>query len=60
MVSDAGWIPNYDIKSEKLNAPVELAYKAHVYQKTGNNWENVNVNENIYTDIRFIIYLFSF
>ncbi|MEM8848280.1 MAG: mucoidy inhibitor MuiA family protein [Bacteroidota bacterium] len=43
LVSDAGWIPNYDIKSEKLNAPIELAYKAHVYQKTGNNWDNVSI-----------------
>ncbi|WP_435622470.1 mucoidy inhibitor MuiA family protein [Flagellimonas sp.] len=43
MVSDAGWIPNYDIKSEKLRAPINLAYKAHVYQKTGNDWKNVNI-----------------
>ncbi|WP_422860013.1 mucoidy inhibitor MuiA family protein [Flagellimonas sp. S174] len=43
LVSDAGWIPNYDIKSEKLNAPIKLAYKAHVYQKTGNHWDNVNI-----------------
>lgn len=43
LVRDAGWIPNYDIKSKKLNAPINLSYKAHVYQKTGKNWDNVNV-----------------
>jgi TonB-dependent SusC/RagA subfamily outer membrane receptor len=43
-VQDAGWIPNYDIKSEKLNAPLTLNYKAHVYQKTGVNWNNVKIS----------------
>ncbi|PWL38818.1 energy transducer TonB [Flagellimonas aquimarina] len=43
LVRDAGWIPNYDIKSKKLNDPIDLSYKAHVYQKTGKNWDNVNV-----------------
>ena len=43
MVTDAGWVPNYDIKSEKLNAPLNLAYKANVYQNTGQDWDNVNV-----------------
>tara|TARA_R110000796_G_scaffold88850_4_gene191904 strand:- start:62023 stop:64056 length:2034 start_codon:yes stop_codon:yes gene_type:complete len=40
-VQDAGWIPNYDIKSKKINDPLKLIYKAHVYQKTGVNWDNV-------------------
>lgn len=43
LVRDAGWIPNYDIKSKKLNAPIDLSYKAHVYQKTGKDWDNVKV-----------------
>ncbi len=43
LVSDAGWIPNYDITSKKLNAPIQLTYKAHVYQKTGNDWKDVNI-----------------
>lgn len=42
-VQDAGWVPNYDIKSEAINSPLKLSYKAHVYQKTGNNWNNVNI-----------------
>lgn len=42
-VTDAGWIPNYDIKSKDINTPLNLTYKAHVYQKTGNNWNNVKI-----------------
>ena len=42
-VLDAGWIPNYDIKSKALNAPLSLAYKANVYQNTGKDWNNVSV-----------------
>lgn len=42
-VQDAGWIPNYDIKSEAINTPLSLSYKAHVYQKTGNDWNDVNI-----------------
>ena len=53
-VQEAGWIPNYDIKSNKLNDPLKLTYKAHVYQNTGVNWDNVSLvlstgNPNIFT-----------
>jgi len=43
LVTNAGWIPNYDIKSNALNDPLQLTYKAHVYQKTGVDWNDVNV-----------------
>ena len=43
LVQDAGWVPNYDIKSSGLNTPLNLAYKANVYQKTGQDWDNVKV-----------------
>lgn len=43
LVRDAGWVPNYDIKSAGLNAPLNLAYKANVYQKTGQDWNNVHM-----------------
>ncbi|MEP3210106.1 MAG: mucoidy inhibitor MuiA family protein [Maribacter sp.] len=42
-VQDAGWIPNYDIKSSDINTPLSLNYKAHVYQKTGNDWNDVSI-----------------
>lgn len=42
-VQDAGWIPNYDIKSTAINTPLNLTYKAHVYQKTGKDWNNAKI-----------------
>ena len=42
-IQDAGWIPNYDIKSQKMNDPLRLTYKAHVYQKSGIDWDNVKI-----------------
>ncbi|MFD0797575.1 mucoidy inhibitor MuiA family protein [Maribacter chungangensis] len=42
-IQDAGWIPNYDIKSKDINTPLYLSYKAHVFQKTGNDWNNVTI-----------------
>ncbi|WP_299274753.1 mucoidy inhibitor MuiA family protein [uncultured Psychroserpens sp.] len=42
-VSKAGWFPIYDIKAEKINEPIQLVYKAHVYQSTGNDWKNVKL-----------------
>ncbi len=42
-VQGAGWIPNYDITSNKIDTPLSLKYKAHVYQKTGNDWDNVTI-----------------
>ena len=43
MVKDAGWVPNYDIKSIGINAPLSLAYKGNVYQNTGQDWQNVKI-----------------
>ncbi|MBO0329821.1 DUF4139 domain-containing protein [[Muricauda] lutisoli] len=43
LVKDAGWVPNYDIKSTGLNAPLSLAYKGNVYQNTGQDWKNVKI-----------------
>jgi len=43
-VQDAGWIPTYDIKSKKMNDPLKINYKAHVYQNTGVDWNNAKIN----------------
>ena len=42
-VTNAGWFPIYDLKAEKINVPLKLAYKAHVYQKTGNDWKDIKL-----------------
>lgn len=44
LVQDAGWVPNYDIKSTGTNAPISLAYKGNVYQNTGQDWKNVKIS----------------
>ncbi len=41
LVSGAGWIPMYDLRSEIANGKVNLNYKAQVFQSTGIDWEDV-------------------
>ena len=42
-VNDAGWIPYYDLRTEKFDAPIDITYKAKVYQKTNENWNDVKL-----------------
>lgn len=41
LVNQAGWVPQYDIRAKDVNSPVELNYKAQVYQNSGEDWERV-------------------
>ena len=41
LVNQAGWTPSYDIRTKDINSPVELNYKANVYQNTGEDWEKI-------------------
>jgi uncharacterized protein (TIGR02231 family) len=41
--SNAGWTPAYDIRVNDINAPVELSFKANVYQNTGEEWNNIKL-----------------
>ncbi|MFN3918543.1 MAG: mucoidy inhibitor MuiA family protein [Flavobacteriales bacterium] len=43
LVINAGWIPAYDIRSNGINNPIEITYKARVFQQTGNDWENIKL-----------------
>ncbi len=40
MVNNAGWSPSYDLKTTGIDQPVQLIYKADVWQNTGEDWEN--------------------
>lgn len=40
---NAGWYPNYDLRAEDINSPIELVYRAKVFQSTGNDWKGVNL-----------------
>jgi uncharacterized protein (TIGR02231 family) len=44
LVSNAGWTPQYDLRSDGMNGKINLTYKAHVYQNTGLNWDNIKLN----------------
>ncbi|MEO9967405.1 MAG: mucoidy inhibitor MuiA family protein [Reichenbachiella sp.] len=43
LVSNAGWYPKYDVRVASVEKPLELAYKADIYQNTGINWEKVSL-----------------
>lgn len=43
LVSQAGWVPLYDLRSEISAGQVNLNYKANVYQNTGIDWKDVKL-----------------
>ena len=43
LVNRAGWIPSYDLRAAGSDQPVNLTYKASIYQKTGEDWDNVKL-----------------
>ena len=42
-VKNAGWYPTYDLRSEGLGQPLQLSYKANVFQNTKEEWNNIPV-----------------
>ena len=42
-VKNAGWFPSYDIRSNSIKEPLQLSYKANIYQNTKEEWKNVPV-----------------
>ncbi len=43
IVSDAGWVPSYDLRAESVKKPLEMVYKGKIYQKTGQDWKNIKL-----------------
>jgi uncharacterized protein (TIGR02231 family) len=43
VVANAGWSPVYDLRAINTKSPVQLSYKANVYQSTGEEWKNVKL-----------------
>lgn len=43
VVSDAGWEPSYDLIAEDVTKPVDLKYRAKVYNSTNVDWKNVKI-----------------
>jgi uncharacterized protein (TIGR02231 family) len=44
LVSQAGWVPLYDIRSDSQTGKISLTYKAQVFQNSGIDWDNVKLN----------------
>jgi uncharacterized protein (TIGR02231 family) len=43
VVNNAGWHPVYDLRAVNTKAPIQLNYKANVFQSTGEEWKNVKL-----------------
>lgn len=43
IVENAGWYPKYDIRVQNIKTPLDLTYKAEVFQNTGVDWKNVKL-----------------
>lgn len=41
MVQDAGWSPTYDLRAKNTSSPIQLDYRANVWQGSGQDWKNV-------------------
>lgn len=44
LVNGVQWYPTYDIMAKDLNSPIEVVFKANIYQNTGIDWKNVNLS----------------
>lgn len=44
LVNSASWKPLYDLRAESVDKPLNLIYKASVYQSSGVDWKNVKLH----------------
>ncbi len=42
-VDRCGWVPKYNLRAKDVESPLELNYKAEVYQNTGYDWDKVDL-----------------
>jgi uncharacterized protein (TIGR02231 family) len=43
VVPNAGWTPVYDVMAPDAHSPVNIYYKANIYQNSGVKWNNVHL-----------------
>lgn len=43
VVHQAGWVPVYDLRAVNSKSPIQVGYKANVFQSTGEEWKNVKL-----------------
>jgi uncharacterized protein (TIGR02231 family) len=41
IVSNAGWLPSYDIRVKNIDLPANLTYKANIHQNTNEDWNQI-------------------
>lgn len=44
LTNQATWQPAYEMRIDKINAPIQMLYKAEVVQNTGIDWKNVKLS----------------
>jgi uncharacterized protein (TIGR02231 family) len=44
LINGARWTPEYDIRAGKTDEPVQLVYKASIYQNSGFDWNEVELS----------------
>jgi uncharacterized protein (TIGR02231 family) len=42
-IDNCGWVPKYNLRAKNVESPLELNYKAEVYQNTGCDWNNIDL-----------------
>lgn len=42
-VFDAGWYSNYDLRVENVTDPIDLLFKANIFQSSGEDWKDVKM-----------------
>ncbi|MBL7723285.1 MAG: DUF4139 domain-containing protein [Chitinophagaceae bacterium] len=43
LVKQAGWFPTYDIRVKDISSPINLQYKANVFQSSGEDWKDIKL-----------------
>lgn len=42
-VKDAGWFASYDLRVQDVSSPIDLSFKANVFQGSGEDWKDVKL-----------------
>lgn len=43
ITNNASWMPFYDLRAENITSPINMMYKAQVFQSTGIDWKKVKL-----------------
>ena len=43
-VNNAGWVPSYDFRVKNIQSPMNVKWKASIFQATGENWNKVKLS----------------